>query len=399
LAARINDKTVFRGGYALNYFQAPYMYSGYMPTQFGTALGTSGSFVAAPLATPFNGTFSPGVPPTTLVNGMSADNLPVVTSPRQGDTPYVQNYSAQIQREFYWGTMLSVGYAGSTGRNLPFFQELNTSLPGSGLTALPFLGLGRTASTMLLSNGLSDNYNSLQVSLVKRFSKGVSFIASYTWARALGYTDNNLFLPNSFNRSLDYGPLPWDRQSVLTISHVWELPFGQHSSSHLMSALIGGWQLNGVFTWATGTPLTVTTDPLACNCGNGTVFASLVPGVNPVLAQGTNYLNPAAFTTPAPGTFGNLGRGAFYGPSMRNYDFSLFKNFKIHDRYNFQLRGEAYNLTNTPRYITPNTNFGAAGFGQTLPSASFSAGGSGESLPTGVGFFNRQIDVALRVVF
>lgn len=402
LAARITEKTVFRAGYGWNYFQAPYMFSGFSPTQYGTALGTVGSFVPAPLATPFNGTFSPGPAPTTLVNGMPAGNLPVVLSQSNFKTPYIQNYSAQVQREFYWGTMLSVGYAGSTGRQLPFFQELNTSLPGSGLAALPLLSTGRTASTLLYGNGLTDNYNSLQVSLVKRFSQGISFIASYTWARALGYTDDNLFLSNPFNRSLSYGPLPWSRQSVLTISHIWALPFGQHGNS-VLSSLIGGWQLNGVFTWATGNPLTVTADPLACGCGNGTVLASLVPGVNPVLASGTAYLNPAAFTTPAPGTFGNLGRGSIYGPSFRNYDFSLFKNFKIRDRFNLQLRGEAYNLTNSPRYITPSTSFGAAGFGQTLPTSSFTGTGFGEGAfgtqPTAFGFYNRQIDVALRVVF
>jgi len=396
MAARITSKTVFRGGYSWNYFQLPYIYSGFMPTQYGTALGAAGTYAVAPLTTPFNGTFSPGpAPATPLVNGTSAGNLPVVVTPRSMDTPYVQNYSAQVQREFYWGTMLSVGYAGSTARHLPFFQQLNTTLPGAGLAAAPFAPLGRTASTLLYSDGLTDNYNSLQVSLVKRFSAGVSFIASYTWANALGYTDNNMFLPNAFNRSQDYGALPWDRQSVLTISHVWELPFGQHSSSHLMSALIGGWQLNGVFTWATGTPLSITADPLACNCANGTVMASLVPGVNPVLGSGVQYLNPAAFTSPAPGTFGNLNRVApIFGPGMRNYDFSLFKDFKVHDRYNFELRGEAYDLTNTPHYLSPVTNINSPAFGQTLPTNMIGMTGI-----NGNGFYNRQITVALRVTF
>lgn len=384
LAARVTNKTVFRAGYGWNYFQLPYMYSGFMAPTYGTVLGYQGTYARAPLTTPFRTTFTGAGAPASLQNGFAAGNLPATVVPRYMETPYVQTYSAQIQQDFYWGTTLSVGYMGSLGRHLPFIQELNTALPGSPIAALPFFSMGRTASTLEYSTGLTDNYNSLQVGLAKRFSGGLSFDATYTWSKALGYTTANNLLLNPFNRSLDYGPQDYDRQHVLTISHIWELPFGQHGN-HIMGTLLGGWQINGIFTWASGTPLTLMADPLSCACVNGSVLASMLPGANPVLNQGINYLNPGAFTVPSGNQFGNLGRGAIRGPGYRNYDFSLFKNFHVMDRFNLQLRGEAYNLTNTPRFYAPVTNISSPDFGQQVSTVN--------------GAFGRQINLALRVMW
>jgi len=383
LAAQLTQKTVFRAGFGWNYFQTPYTYSGFMAPAYGTVLGYQGTYATASLTAPY-GTPLTISSPGSLQNGAPAGNLPATIVPRSMDTPYVQTYSAQLQQEFYWGTTLSVGYMGSTARHLPFIEELNTSLPGSPVSALPFYPLGRTASTLLYSNGLTDNYNALQVSLNKRFSGGLSFAANYTWSKALGYTTANNYLLNPFDRGPDYGPQDFDRQSVLTISHLWALPFGQHGN-HIVSTLIGGWQLNGIFTWASGVPLTIMSDPLSCACVNGSVLASLVPGANPVLNQGINYLNPAAFAEPANGQFGDLNRGAIRGPGYRNYDFSLFKNFRVHDRFNFQLRGEAYNLTNSQHVYSPVTNINSPDFGQTVTMEP--------------GAFGRQVNIALRITF
>jgi hypothetical protein len=153
----------------------------------------------------------------------------------------------------------------------------------------------------------------------------------------------------------------------------------------MMQTILGGWQLNGVFTWATGTPLTITTDSLACACPGNTSFANLTSGVNPINANGANYLNTAAFSTPLAGTTGNLGRGAIYGPGYRNYDMSLFKNFHVRDRFNLQLRGEVYNLTNTPRFLNPVTNINSPDFGQMVGTVN--------------GAFGRQVNLGARVTF
>ena len=155
--------------------------------------------------------------------------------------------------------------------------------------------------------------------------------------------------------------------------------------NHIMGTILGGWQLNGVFTWATGTPLTVTSDPVLCACPGNTAFANMVAGANPQLNSGIAFLNPAAFSAPAYGQAGTLGRGVVRGPGITNYDMSLFKNFHVHDRFNLQLRGEAYNLTNTPRFALPVTNINSPDFGQTTSTIN--------------GAFGRQINVAVRLLF
>jgi hypothetical protein len=152
--------------------------------------------------------------------------------------------------------------------------------------------------------------------------------------------------------------------------------------------LLGGWQINGFFTWDSGLPVTVTADPIGCNCPNSTVFPNLIAGNATTLPDSNNrtqVLNPAAFAAPAFGTFGNLGRNAVRIPGFRNYDLSLFKKFKWHDRITTELRGEAYNISNSPHFTSPITNINAANFGERVSTMN--------------GSFGRQVNLALRVLF
>jgi hypothetical protein len=384
ISFRANDKTVVRGGYSINYFNNPYMLSGFMPLTFGTSSGVQGGFTTA--GTPFTATVSPGPAPlSAFSNGAPADNIPAAVTPRNINTPYVQSYNLQVQREFYYGTVLSVGYVGAVDRRLPSFSQLNSGLPGTGIAGLPLLPTGRVASTLLFENNLTSNYNSLQVGLTKRFAKGLSFITSYTYSKALGFTTANGYLINPFDRNSNYGPLDFDRQSVWTIGHLWEVPIGR-SGANWKQTVLGGWQVNGFFTWDSGVPVTLTADPIGCNCPNSTVLPNLI-GSNPELndVSRTQILNPFAFAAPATGTFGNLGRNAVRVPGFRNYDLSLFKKFKVRDRWNMELRGEAYNLTNSPHFTSPITNINAANFGERVSTTN--------------GSFGRQVNLALRVLF
>src|SRR5262249_19674988 len=148
---------------------------------------------------------------------------------------------------------------------------------------------------------------------------------------------------------------------------------------------LGGWQLNGIFSWAQGTPLQVTADPLFCNCPNLTVLANPT-GATPTLENGTQFLNPAAFAPPAFGTFGSNTRGWLRADSYRNYNMSLFKNFHVRDRFTLELRGEAYNISNTPHFANPITNINSPAFGQQV-----------STLGNGLG--PRQLNVGARVLF
>jgi hypothetical protein len=385
LAYRISSKTVIRGGYSMHFFQPPYGLTGYMPSSFGAVSGVQGTFTSG-LIGPLTPTLPNATPTTPVVNGLAAGQLPASVFPSHLNTPYVESYNLTAQREFYWGTVLSVGYVGSVGRDLPFITQLNTGLPGTGLAGLPLLSTGRTASTLLFDNGISNNYNSLQASLNKRFAKGVSFIGSYTFAKMLGYTTGNNMLLDPFNFQANYGPQDYDRKHVFTAGWLWEMPWGRNTKNW-KAHVLGGWQLNGFYTWDSGTPVTVTADPLFCGCLNSTPFANFFGGSPFGPNESTQILNPAAFSTPI-NTFGNLGRSPFFVTGFHNLDLSLFKNFHVRDRYTLQFRGEAFNLTNEPRFAPPVGNVSLPDFGQQVGT-----------VPNAYSNFGRQVNLALRILF
>jgi hypothetical protein len=385
IAYRINDKTVVRGGYSIQYFQQPYGLMGYMPSAYGFVNGVQGSFTTTSLLAPFAASLlnpTPAFPPT---NGTSAGNLPAAVVPLGTSQPYVQSYNLRAQREFYYGTVLSVGYVGAVSRNLPYNQELNASAPGTGVAGLPLLPTGRTASTLFFDNGVNSNYNSLQIGLTKRFSQGVSFIAGYTYAKMLGVTTNTNSLVDPYNlRGPNYGPLDFDQRSVFTLGYVWELPFARHSTNW-MHYVLGGWQLTGNFTWSDGTPITVTANNLFCGCINATPFANFFGSA--FTNSGTQILNPASFATPV-NTFGNIGRAPFFAPGFRNFDSSVFKNFRVMDRYNLQFRGEFFNIVNTARFNNPVGNINLPDFGQQT-----------STVPNAFNNFGRQVNLGVRLMF
>jgi hypothetical protein len=377
LAFHVTPKTVVRGGYAMQYFEMPYMFSGMLAPQVGAVEGVQGTYGVAPALAPLPAA-------TPLTNGAAAGNLPATIIPHNLQTPYLETFNLQVQQDFYWGTVLSMGYVGALGRHLQGIEELNAAPPGTGVAGLPFASLGRTGSTLYYNNGFTSNYNSLQVSLTKRFSHGLSFLGSYTYGKALGYTTASGMVLDPANLRADYGPQGYDRQQVLSISHLWELPFGRHGTG-LMSTLMGGWQLNGIFSWATGTPLTLTADPLLCACPGNTVLAGASGPIGTTGQYNGQPFISGSFFSPTGSTAGNLTRGALRGPGFKNYDMSLFKNFRIHDRFNLQVRGEAYNLTNSPRLANPVTNVNSPDFGQVTSTVN--------------GMFGRQVDLAARVQF
>jgi hypothetical protein len=394
-AFSVSNKTVVRGGYSINYYQPPYQFTPYiMPTSTFTSAGVSGTFITVPGAFgPTSPTLTPPSTTTPLVSGSPAPNVPLVGVSRDLQTPYVQNFSVQVQQEFMQSTVLSIGYVGALGRNLPFLQEVNAALPNTGLLGLPYAAAGRTASTLFYSAGLTSNFNSLQTRLSRRFAQGLMFEGAFTYGKVLGYTSGvDNVLQNPFSRRANYGPLDWDRKYTLTLSHLWELPIGagtHHLNQGVVGQILGNWQINGVFTWDSGTPLNVTANNLFCNCPNLTV----VPNVNgsvPTgsLGPGEQFISASSFSTPALGSFGDLGRNAIRGTGFRNYNMSLFRSVPIRDQYKIEFRGEAYNLTNSPHFSSSaiNQNFNSALFGQ--PTSTF----NGTT-------FGRQFNVAIRVLF
>jgi hypothetical protein len=168
------------------------------------------------------------------------------------------------------------------------------------------------------------------------------------------------------------------------VSHDWRLPF---KKTGWTGRALGDWEITGILRWATGTPYTVTADPLACGC----LGVSAVPATFNSSAAGTTSFNgsasfnPTLFTSPTPGTFGTLSRNDFRGPDLFVYNAALFRNFAVRENIKLEFRGEAYNLTNTSNPLNPVSNFTTPGVGTSLGNFSGLAG--------------RQFQVAARVLF
>jgi len=159
--------------------------------------------------------------------------------------------------------------------------------------------------------------------------------------------------------------------------------------------LLGPWQIDGIFSWVSGTPFTLTADPTLCNCpGNTPTASTIVTGTSttfipvptffgflPIPYQALNF----AYTQPPANTFGNLGRNSVRGPGFANYNVSLFRSFVLHEQARLEFRAEAYNLTNSPHFANPIANVSDANFGQ-----------SNSTLPYEP---ERRLQVAVRILF
>ena len=391
VAYRIDSKSVIRAGYGISYYTGRYGFSGgtlstQFPVIYNVQQGVANDFVV-------DGSFAslPPVPFQAIPsNGhiTSAANQAYFVIPKYNPTPYGQSFSLTYQRQLTGSIAFDVAYVGTLGRQQPYNQELNAAFPGTGTAGLPLNVLfGRTASTMLRTDGISSSYNSLQANLNKRFSNGLSFTAAYTFSKAMDVGSDQPGFTDNLDLHRQYGPASFDRTHTFVASHIYELPFGKGKrflNNDIESRILGGWQLNGIFTAVTGTPLTASADATACNCPGNSNFAD---AISPVIYPGGTgpgqfWFNTSAFAAPGPNRFGNAGRDTIRGPGYRNYDMALFRTFAVRERIKLQFRAEAYNLTNTPHWGNPNTSVSSGSFGQITAT-------SGE----------RQLQVAARILF
>lgn len=396
-AYRMGEKTVVRGGYGISYWNGTAQFTGnqFVTANTGLERGVGGTY------TTVAGKFQ--VPVSTLLTGATtAGNSTYYITPRNMQTPYVQSFNFQIQRDLGWATVLDVGYVGALGRELPYTQNINAAVPGRGIAGEPFnvSSFGdRTSPIYLRSTGLTSNYNAFQMNITKRFSKNLAFTFAYTYSKSLDYGSGLVPLQDPINTANNYGPSDFDRTHMLTISHVWQLPFGagtNHLGKGVLGHILGPWQIDGIFRYASGMPWTPTADAAACACPGSSVRADVVPngtstfvgyvptffGFFPYAYSVQNY----ALAQPAAGSFGSAGRNILRGPSFANYDLSLFRNFVFAERSRLEFRAEAFNLANSSFFANPTvTNVNAGNFGQST------------ALMSGLG--PRTIQLALRLVF
>jgi hypothetical protein len=391
LSYRLN-RTVIRTGYGISYYMGISGFSGgTLATQFPAVLHTQ---VGVANDYRVDGTLDSippiGSQPIPKNGRLTPDaSQPLFAIPLNNLTPFVHSYNFTIQRAIGRNLTVDLGYVGSLGRRLPYSQELNVAPPGAGSAGLAlFRAFGRTATSTLRANGVNNNYNALQANATKRFSHGLSFTVAYTFSKALGVGsgDQGSFI-NQLDFRKNYGPVAYDSTHMLTVSHVYELPFGTGKpflSRSPVRFVAGGWQVNGILRSATGTPFTATADATSCNCpGNGN-FADAVSPVRILGGTGPGELwfSTSSFAQPGPNRFGTAGRNTIRGPGLINYDFSVFRNFRVRERMRIEFRSEFYNLTNTPHFNSPVASFNAGNFGQVTSS-----------------YGEREIQFALRLIF
>ena len=373
-AYRIGGKTVVRGGFGISYWEGRFGFTGgtldtQYPAIYNLQVGSLNDYLVGGglntipaiqlVAVPGNGIISP------------APNQPFFEIPFNNPLPYVESYNVIVQRQISSTIGGSVGYVGNVGRELPYTLQLNAAAPGTGNAGLPLnQQFGRTASTYRRGNGQSSNYNSLQATIDKRFSHGLNFTVAYAFSKALDVESNQgSFTIPYLPAGRQYGLSAFDQTHLLTISHVYELPFGKGraflTNGGIAAMLVSDWQLNGVFRYQTGLPYAPTVDATACNCPGNSNFANVLGPIQYLngVGPGQPWISPLSFGAPASNQFGNAGRDIIRGPGLTNYDFSVFRTFPIKERVNLQFRAEFYNLTNTPHFSNPNAIVGSAAFG------------------------------------
>jgi hypothetical protein len=284
-------------------------------------------------------------------------------------TTYTMQYLFNVQREFGNSTTLEVGYNGSESRHLDNLINAAAPLPGTAsvLTRMPYPEFGAAGIQFLKADGVG-NYNGIGAKLSQRFGSDLTTLISYTFSKAMDDGSairgpgNDFVPPNARCRACDYGPSDFNIPQRFVASILYALPFGRGrqflNHGGVVNQVVGGWQLTTITTIQSGGATETSSWDSA-----GVVFSpsgerlNCLAGVNPVLpnANQNGWYNPAAFSNPVAGTFGNCGRDNLRGPRQVNIDLSAIKDFRIAERQTLQFRMEMFNAPNHVELGTPGS--------------------------------------------
>jgi hypothetical protein len=373
-AYSVSHKVVLRGAYTISSFME----------------GT-GTNLRLPMNPPFNTEYE------TLYNKptdiLPATNLSQGLSGLSANDPYkganirlwdpfvrpanVQQWNLTMEFQVPGQNVLTVGYVGQHGTHLvvamPYFQKQLVNgqiLPSPYLSGNPTLTskITQISGTCACAN---QKYNSLQATLRKRFSMGLEYNLAYTWQKgmsdSIGYYGEggqaggqSAYWQNLYDQRSEWGPTYFNVSQNFVGSFVYETPFGKGKKyganwNPVVNGVLGGWQLGGIYTAHGGFPLTIkmSGDP------SGTVARSFRANVNGKpndphqIGPGLLFLDPTPYSAPPARTFGNAGIGIVPGPGMSRFDLSLAKQFHMGEHRWIEVRAEAFNLTNTPIFLSP----------------------------------------------
>lgn len=384
-AYKLTNKTVVRSGYGLFYAYMENMGDsehliGNAPFAYGVTLAGSNTVPAVRLAA------GPGAGATDLAR---ATGLQFSSYERKPPMSAAHQWNLNIQREIADDWLLEVGYSGSRGLHLVRQYDANFSPAGPGAinnkrpyTRLAIPGTGIVASPLgpVYSHRYDGNsiYHAMIAKVEKRFSRGFTVLASYSWSKTIGDTCGTAVQGNTggcgfqnlFNlrpeRSVDNQDVP----HRFVTSLLYDLPFGKGrtllAASHpVVNGILGGWSLGTIVTDASAVPFSPTVQGNPANTGTYTVVQrpDVISNANDGARTLQRDFNVDAFVRPANFTYGNAGRNILRGRSGFNWDFSALKSFQLLEQLRLQFRFEAFTLTNTPRFAAAGNVVGTANFG------------------------------------
>ncbi len=430
-AYRASETTVVRAGFGVSY--VPFVDNSYAynypiktstfytntPT-YGSALNPAGgtvNFVTGIPATPTAAFSSAGTLTESAANGtIGLANLYIPLNFRNA---YVSSWNAVVQQALPGDMSLQIAYVANHGTRIDVAQNIN--LPrtyGQNATYDPFNHaadgvtptFGKTAAVTDYFLGFSTNYESLQVQLTRRFTKGLAFTSAFTWGKAQNYQTGPqdgglLFYAGPLRRN--YNLADFDRTLNYEQTITYELPAGRNHrflNSGIGSYVLGGWRTSAVISALSGLPFTITTSSVT----SGTTQTANQVGTYQVNhsvtgAGNTPWFNPASFTTPptcvaysptnpVACAVGNTQRNQFRGPGYFSDNLSLFKDFPLFRESQLEARFDAFNLTNTPAFGLPNSSIGS-NLGKITSTL-----GSGTGNVNGVGG-PRVLQAAVKITF
>jgi len=439
-AYRATDNTVIRGGFGVSYM--PYADNNYAynyPVRSNNAYNPPGGspYTAAVLAdgstvATFQAGFPAPVPVPIPANGIIPVNTPTLVAqnmfyvPLDYKNPYVSSWNVAIQQALPYDMSMQIAYVGNHGTGIPSNIDINnpSNIYGGGNASKPQYNcvgcpstVHRTAATNKIFQGFSSNFQSLQLQLTKRFSKGLGFTSAFTWGKGLGYVtgdDGNVIFLTTANLRRNYAPNDFDRKLNFEQSFVYELPAGRgkrYLNSGVGAYVLGGWKLSGTISAVSGLPFSVYANSGSLNTP-GTAQLANLSGVYKVLGGiGANnpWLDVSAFTQPGgcPTTgcnasnvqLGNSGRNQFRGPGFIQNNVSISKSFPLwHEKAALETKLDAFQLSNTPQFAVPLSGSGnPIGPGSNVGRITNTLG-SGQGSVNGVGG-GRSLQASARITF
>ncbi len=392
-AFRANNKLVIRGGYGISYNGT---YQGAVPNSFNQGFSINGSFSSP------NGGFAPafmlrdGMPAIARAErdssfGAVAVGRPVTTSPdflqQNQVSGYAQQWNFTIQQELPSSVLLEAAYIANVGHKL--------GGPGVNVNQIPLVnGRGPAAQSQTLRpypqfNSVSQvsppwgnsTYHSSNIKLEKRYSRGLSFLGNYTWAKYIDDVESGSELGGATNngythieaRRLNKGLSGSDVRHRIAFSSLYDLPIGKGRNiaidNAVLNHVIGGWTIGGILEARSGAPYGVVEQTNRLNTFSDAQRPNLIrdPNLDPGRSRADKvamYFDTSAFQSPGTGILGTAGKTNGLGPGFFGFDASIQKLFQLNERFGLTFRTDIVNAPNVPAFGAPNQNNGNGAFGR-----------------------------------